>query len=238
MPSQEHEPSRRTATTWVLMSVGVVVVLVVAVLLVRAARGSDPVAATTPSAAASASTATSPAPTGSGGASSSSEPTTSTSPPATSARPSPTTTGAAPSTAAPSTDVHTKAPVPIDKPDTVEQGLVARVSRLEAVQAKATGPGEVSGPAVRVTIALSNRSGKAVDLSNTVVNFTYGTAETPASPISGNKSRALPNRLADGHDASGRFVFEVPRSGRDQVTITVDYSVKTPVVAFRGKAPR
>lgn len=139
---------------------------------------------------------------------------------------------------APTSEVSTKPPVPLDEPEEVEEGLTARVSRLEAVAGEASGPGEVSGPAVRATVTLSNRSDERVDLSSTVVNLYHGADETPGSALSGPGTRALPTSVAPGSRASGTFVFAVPEDRRAEVLITVDYSVDTPVVAFRGRAPR
>ena len=154
-------------------------------------------------------------------------------------------TSAGPTEAAPTpgdgplpTAASTKPVVPLDKPEQVDRGLTARVSRLEAVKGEAQGPGEVAGPAVRASVTLTNRSGRPLDLSSTVVNLYYGNDNTPASALSGPGVRPLPATVKARDDAIGRFVFAVPPEERSVVLITVDYSVQTPVVAFRGRAPR
>ncbi|GAA1851444.1 hypothetical protein ACFFOM_11115 [Microlunatus capsulatus] len=238
----------RTWPVRLALVLAVVAVLVAAVLVVRQVR-SEPAAveppagtpvpsgspATTPETSPSATPTASPVPTA---APSSAGPTAAASP---TARTSPSASATAeeePEEApAPTAEVSTKPPVPLDEPEEVEEGLTARVSRLEAVAGEASGPGEVSGPAVRATVTLTNRSGERVDLSSTVVNLYHGADEAPGSALSGPGTRALPRSVAPGERASGTFVFAVPEDRRSDVLITVDYSVDTPVVAFRGRAP-
>ncbi len=218
----------RPRLAWLVLAVAVVVVVVVSVLVVRAVRspGGTVAASSSPTPAASA--------TGSptSGGQTSASPTSSTSRPASSA--GDTSASTAPE---PTTGPRTRSPVPLDTTETVDRGLTARVTTLEAVTGKAQGPGEVAGPAVRTSVTLTNRSGRTVDLSNTVVNLLYGPDQQPASVLSGPGVQALPASVKDGKQASGRYVFAVPTDQRAEVLITVDYSVRTDIVAFRGKAP-
>lgn len=52
-------------------------------------------------------------------------------------------------------------------------GSVDEVTRLEAVEGEATGPGEVAGPAVRFRLVIRNGSDQEVPLGATVVNLYY-----------------------------------------------------------------
>jgi len=128
--------------------------------------------------------------------------------------------------------------VPLDKKAEVKPQLTAKVARLTSVNGVAQGPGEVAGPSIRATISLTNDTAKTINLANTVVNLYYGKDETPASVLSGPGAKPLPTKLKVGDTASGVFVFSVPKDSRSEILITVDYSVKTPVVAFRGPGPR
>lgn len=144
---------------------------------------------------------------------------------------------------APSAPAAQPAPQPtrtadITKPAPITEELTAKVSKLEAVQGKADGPGEIGGPAVRFTITINNATGRAADLSNAVVNAYYGGASTPAIPLQNPGGTPFPKSVAAGSSASGVFLFNIPPSDRGAVEVTVDTSVKTPVVAFRGAAPR
>lgn len=133
---------------------------------------------------------------------------------------------------------ETRSPVPIKTPAEVKEGLTASITDVEAVRGKAEGPGEVAGPAVRFTLTLLNNSADEVPLNTTVVNLYYGKAKTPASPLSAPGGVPLPATVAAGGEASGTYVFVVPRKARNRVLITVDYSVDVSLVAFRGSVPR
>jgi len=193
--------------------------------------------------------ATSPRPAGSvvaaGGASAS---------PAASSTPS---TSSAPSASAPSASASASArptitkatPVPagspqptktatITAPTTIVKALTAKVTKMEAVEGKANGPGEVAGPSVRFTITITNTTGKTVALSNTVVNAYYGPDSSPALELEQPGGKAFPASVKSGSAATGIFVFNIPTASRSKVEVSVDTSVNNPVVAFRGAAPR
>ncbi len=108
---------------------------------------------------------------------------------------------------------------------------------MTAVDGEAEGPGEVGGPAVRFTLTLTNSSDRELSLTTTVVNLYYGKAETPATALATGSS-PLPAAVAAGGTASATFVYVVPTQARDNVLITVDYSVDVSLIAFRGKAPK
>ncbi|WP_158590153.1 hypothetical protein [Amnibacterium setariae] len=128
--------------------------------------------------------------------------------------------------------ITASAPVPIKK------ALSAEVVKTEAVQGTAEGPGEIAGPSVRFTIRLSNSTGRAVDLSSTVVNAYSGADGAPAVQLRSPGGRAFPTRVANGSSATGVFVFNIPSDERSKVEVTVDTAVGNPVIAFRGAVPR
>lgn len=118
------------------------------------------------------------------------------------------------------------------------RGLIARVNKLEAVQGQAGAKGEVAGPAVRFEITLENKTSAGVSLASTVVNVDFGPSHAPASPLAEPGGMPLPDTLAPGRSATGRYVFTVPADERDAVRILLDYSVGVPIVVFEGSAPR
>ncbi|MGN6407164.1 MAG: hypothetical protein ACTHMH_02365 [Curtobacterium sp.] len=126
----------------------------------------------------------------------------------------------------------------LSSPAAIRADLVAAVTKTEAVQGKANGPGEIAGPAVRFTIRITNRTSAAVNLSNTVVNAYYGISRDPAIPLDGPGASAFPRSVAAGGTATGVFVFNIPTADRSRVDVTVDTSVRNPVVAFQGAVPR
>ena len=83
-------------------------------------------------------------------------------------------------------------PVALDEPAFFGNGVVARVTSLEAVQGEARGPGEIAGPALRVVVEIRNTSERAVSLARSVVIVSYGRepgargrAERPGSASTG-----------------------------------------------------
>jgi len=109
------------------------------------------------------------------------------------------------------------------------------LSALKAVEGKAGGAGEVSGPALLFTVTIDNRSAKVLNLSSTVVTLTYSSKQTPSSEFV-SKRTGFPTSVKAGEKASATYTFPVPRTERSDVRITVDYGVSVPSVVFQGSA--
>lgn len=131
----------------------------------------------------------------------------------------------------------TRSPVPLKTPAEIQSGLTASISDMRAVEGEAQGPGEIAGPAVRFTLHMRNDSDRELPLTTTVVNVYYGKDERPASPLE-SQSTPLPAAVGPGSEVTATYVYVIPEKSRDDVLITVDYSVDVSLVAFRGKAPR
>lgn len=241
--SDQVEPTdpglRRRNRVVVILAAVLALVLVAVIVLVAQSRRvteiapppvSTPAGSAAPSASATASASVTAAPSESASGSASPEATSS---PTRSAAP----TGTAQPTAG-GGNQSTKTPVPIEKDSEVKPGLTARVDKLAAVDGKAEGPGEVSGPALRFQVVVDNSTDRRADLSTTVVNLYYGDDKTPGSPIGKPGGSPLPASVAAGAKADGTYLFVVPEDERDTILITVDYSVDTSVVAFSGRGPR
>ncbi|GAA5109339.1 hypothetical protein GCM10023339_09290 [Alloalcanivorax gelatiniphagus] len=129
--------------------------------------------------------------------------------------------------------VQTLAPVPLDSVGDFRTGLTVRFRGIEAVQAEATAPGEISGPGLRVTVAAANDGDEPISLDNVVVFLAYGSDRTPASQF-GSLSEPLAGDLPAAGSAKGTYVFSVPVDQRDDVRVEVSYSGSAPTVAFTG----
>lgn len=231
MTDQPETPGRGRGGAAALISVLAAVIVAFVVIGVITAAGAPRRPSSTAAAAPSASLAVAPSST-----------------PSAAASPSPTATPTAKAQAkakpkAAPTQVPAARPQPtktatISKPTTIVKALTAKVTKMEAVQGKADGPGEIGGPSVRFTIAISNTTGKTVDLSNTVVNAYYGADSTPAIELRLPGGRTFPSSVKSGSTATGVYLFNIPEASRGKVEVTVDTSVRNPVVAFRGAAPR
>ena len=112
-------------------------------------------------------------------------------------------------------------------------GITATVVKAIRVTAIARLAGEVSGPAVAVTLSVRNGSSRPSDLSQVVVTVADH-AGLPASPIGDNGSDPLVGTLAVGKSASGVYVFSLPAKTSNPLTISVMFSTTAPVVLFVG----
>lgn len=163
------------------------------------------------------------------GPSSASSPIVTTAPPLTHT-PQPGETGQTPAASAP--------PVALTATATPVPGVEVHLSPLEAVQGKASGVGEISGPAIRFTVEVSNPTDKPVDLTTAVVQLYYGASQTPGLSVSGPGGSPLQTSVGAGQTAKGVYLFTVPEDQRGSISITFDYHAGTPVVVFRGVGPR
>ena len=123
--------------------------------------------------------------------------------------------------------------VALDHGDAPAEGLTVELTSVKAITAKASGPGEVAGPALQVDVHVRNTGTSAVDLSQAVVNLTDEKG-APGSAMSQPPAAPLPTSVAAGKDATGVYVFTVPRGRRQPVTIEVSLSPSVAVSVFRG----
>jgi len=128
--------------------------------------------------------------------------------------------------------------VPIDEPAPPVQGVVSEVTALEAITAGNDIPGEPSGPAIQVTVRLTNESDEAVDTAGANVTLTYGGDDRlPAAGLTGDASSVWPASIAAGDSAEAIFQFAVPSSPEGDLRVTVDILASAPNVIFVGPRP-
>ncbi len=130
--------------------------------------------------------------------------------------------------------VVTKAPVPVNVPAEVDQDLTVRIERTEAIEAKATLPGEIAGPAVVFDLVADNKTAAPVDLSAVVVECTDA-AKAPCNRISSEPAAPFTGTVPAGASATGRYVFVIPKDQRGSVSLVVTLTGDRPVVVFQGK---
>jgi hypothetical protein len=127
------------------------------------------------------------------------------------------------------------AEVPLDSPAAVGNGVVATLTAIEPIQGTANGPGNVAGPAIRVTVHVENGTSEAITLAGAAVNMYYGADDTPASPLDDSSARPFGiDMIAPGQSADGVYVFTVPDDQRDDVTVEVGYEAGAPLLLFSG----
>ncbi|NEK85472.1 hypothetical protein GCU60_06820 [Blastococcus saxobsidens] len=147
--------------------------------------------------------------------------------------PTPTPTG-------PTEDVDEPPPslpeVAIDAAAAVGNGIVATIASVEAIEGTAVGPGNIAGPALRVTVRIENGTAEAVSLDGVAVNLAYGADRTPASPLDDPSRRPFTGMVDPDRSGEGVYVFSVPTDVRDLVTVEVGYQAGAPLLLFTGRA--
>lgn len=219
MSTPETPPSRpgyRPLVVVAVLVVGLVVTLVVS-RLGSDDLGPEPVAGSTPRASAATSAA------GSSGAPETPVPSASV--------PAPTATG--PATVVAERPVKsTEAPL-TERVD-LGNGVTAQVEQVESVDGKPRGPGEIGGPALRITVRVRNNSGADQPMDAALVNLYYGRDKTPASGVAGPGSKPFRGALKAGDTARGRYVFSVAKADQSRIGVEFSYSTEVPTVIFSG----
>ncbi|MER7557288.1 hypothetical protein ABTZ46_10125 [Nocardioides sp. NPDC126508] len=116
-------------------------------------------------------------------------------------------------------------------------GVTARLARIDSVQATASLPGEIGGPALAITVKVKNQTGKKLDLALGVVNAYYGRERTPAVSVASDGEVPFPASVADGESAKGVYVFQIPEEARP-VRVELDLGNGADVVVFKGRPQR
>ena len=131
-------------------------------------------------------------------------------------------------------------PLPELEPVTVNQAVLSpseiqvELARLEAVEGLAVAAGETSGPAVRVTIRISNHSDDELDLEYVVVTAYHGDERSPAGTLIQPGGKPFVGSLSPGKDATGIYLFSLASPERGDVTLIVDYQFGEASAVFRG----
>jgi|GEM_PF-1838513 len=128
--------------------------------------------------------------------------------------------------------------VPLTEKKTVKSGITATITELQAVDGVATGIGEISGPALRFKVTVTNGTAAALKLGTALVTLTYGKDNTPASTLSGPGATEFPLTVAARGSASSTLVFGVPTDQRSDVRISFSLDALTPIAVFEGQAPQ
>lgn len=127
----------------------------------------------------------------------------------------------------------TAPPVDLDEEASFGTGVTATVVRVDAIEAEARGPGEISGPALAFEVEVTNGADAEVSLDAVTVNLTDADG-APGLPMTGSPADPFGGVLAPGRSTTGVYVFTVDSDARDDVTLEVAYTTEAHVVLFRG----
>lgn len=123
--------------------------------------------------------------------------------------------------------------VALDEP-VAEGGVTGSLVLVEEIRADGNGPGNIDGPALRVTVRLVNETDADLDLAGVSVNAAYGPDRTPASPIEDASQSSFSGIVPPGGTAEGVYVFGVPENARNDIRIEVGPRAGAPVMVFTG----
>lgn len=129
-------------------------------------------------------------------------------------------------------DVATLDPVALTDTADVD-GVAITIDSVESITLEAKTPGDVSGPALAVTVSVKNGTDKPIDVATAVVVLTQGDA-TAATPSSLDPASPLTGKVEPGKSTQGVYVFEVPADVVNPVTVTVNYAAGAAVAVFTG----
>lgn len=129
---------------------------------------------------------------------------------------------------------ESKKPVKLDKPSKTGTGLSAELVRIRAIEAEAQLPGEIAGPALAITIEISNSGDQAADLSTVVVTL-LNSDDAPGNEMSATPAKPFTGTLDPGDQVRGTYVFTVAKSKRNPITLNVTIG-EAPVLVFTGDA--
>jgi hypothetical protein len=131
----------------------------------------------------------------------------------------------------------TLAPVAMNATASFGNKVQARLTKIEAINATATMPGEISGPAVAVTAQITNDSNAPIDLGTVTVDM-VSAGGAPFTQVTPSPPTAFSGTLETGKSATGRYIFTVEsNAARDDVRLSIKYSAPTPTVVFAGNVP-
>jgi len=129
-------------------------------------------------------------------------------------------------------------PVGLDEVVRTRSDVQVQVTKIESVRGKAKVAGEISGPALRLTVEITNGSDRELDLAYVSVNAYTGSDRLPAAPIMQPGGRPMAGSLKAGGTADGVYLFSVGTKDRPLMTVGVDYLAGQPTAVFRGRFTR
>lgn len=124
-------------------------------------------------------------------------------------------------------------PVAPDEPADAD-GLEVAITKVEHVEGEVAAPGDVAGPAIRLTVTMANGTDEALNLAFTAITAYTGADRAPAEQFTKPGGSPLEGTLEPGATATGVYLFRVAESDQGDVTIIVDYAAGQPSAVFQG----
>lgn len=125
-----------------------------------------------------------------------------------------------------------KAPVvPIGQVSRITPQVLVRVRSVSELTVKATSPGDVAGPAVAVTVAVTNDSTAPFAVAGLVVTASYH-GGLPGDETDAGPSDPMTGSVQPGRTATGVYVFRVPSRYASTLRLEITSDRSPTIVRF------
>lgn len=121
----------------------------------------------------------------------------------------------------------------LDKTAVLPNKVSITVSKVAALDTKATTPGEIAGPAVALTVSIHNGSTQAINADSAMVTLTDSN-NVPGQPTTSDPYLPFAGDLAAGESTEGIYVFLMPTTSRTGLTLSVEYAAGQASAQFVG----
>lgn len=125
------------------------------------------------------------------------------------------------------------APVGLEQVVDVDGRMTAQVVEAVRTRGRARIAGEIAGPAIRVTVRLTNTSSRPVSLRGVSVGA-HDAGGDVLSALGTRPSRPFRGPVAPGASAEGVYLFSLSTGGSAPFTFAVSYAAAAPVAVFVG----
>ncbi|HEY3408408.1 MAG TPA: DUF4352 domain-containing protein [Propionicimonas sp.] len=129
---------------------------------------------------------------------------------------------------------ETAKPVDLDK--TQKAGAIAvSLKSIKSTKVTGHGPGEISGPALVVTVVVMNGSKSSVNVDSAIVTLIDSKGNV-GTPMTESPARPFTGSVAAGDSATGVYVFQIGTKVRNPIRVSVTYSTEHTTALFVGNA--
>lgn len=128
----------------------------------------------------------------------------------------------------------TAKPVNLDKAHKSD-GVTVSLKSIKSSKVKAHGPGEISGPALVVTVAIKNGSASRVSVDSAIVTLIDSLGNV-GTPMTESPARPFAGSVPAKGSATGVYVFQVGTKVRNPIHVSVTYSTEHITALFVGNA--
>ncbi|HEY3339515.1 MAG TPA: DUF4352 domain-containing protein [Propionicimonas sp.] len=129
---------------------------------------------------------------------------------------------------------ETAKPVDLDRKQKADS-IVVSLKSIKSSRVTGHGPGEISGPALVVTVVVDNRSKSRVSVDSAIVTLIDSKGNV-GTPMTESPARPFTGTVAAGDSATGVYVFQVGTKVRNPIRVSVTYSTEHVTALFVGNA--